>query len=151
MTQEEQIWNESFKKSHIGKETQPPIVKYRQVVEENENLNRELEIVKAERDELQKEYETLIIEKAELSKNYTQIGENLSYYIKLADDFQKERDMWRDNFINQNDEIDKLKAQLIEKLTVPYSIEYVQQLKNQVKGLEETVADLKQELKQYYS
>lgn len=53
-------------------------------------LERELEIVKAERDELQKHYETLIMEKDELSKNYTQIGENLSYYIGLSDRYYHE-------------------------------------------------------------
>jgi septal ring factor EnvC (AmiA/AmiB activator) len=41
-----------------------------------------------------------------------QIRENLSYYIKLADDFQKERDMWRDNFFKQSDVIDTLESDL---------------------------------------
>jgi hypothetical protein len=42
-------------------------------------------------------------------------------------------------------------AQNYAKESSPYSIEYVESLKNQIRGLEETVADLKQELKQHYS
>jgi hypothetical protein len=90
MTQEEQIWNQAFEKSHIGKETQPPIVKYRQVIEENdklkkhreddllliESLQRQLDVATAERDELQKEYEYLIIAKDEQNKINEEAAKN---------------------------------------------------------------------------
>jgi heme oxygenase len=45
-------------------------------------------------------------------KDSAQVRENLSYYIKLADDFQKERDMWRENFMKQSDAIDGLQEEL---------------------------------------
>lgn len=99
--------------------------------EKDAAIERELEIVKTERDELNKLYEELIIEKTELSKSYTQIGENLSYHIK-------QEDMWRQKY------------EILEA-NPPYSIEYVNSLKNQVTGLEEKVADLEREIKEYYS
>jgi septal ring factor EnvC (AmiA/AmiB activator) len=40
------------------------------------------------------------------------VRENLSYYIKLADDFQKERDMWRNNFFKQSDVADTLESDI---------------------------------------
>jgi hypothetical protein len=38
MTQEEQIWNQAFEKSHVGKEMQPPLVKYRKAINALETI-----------------------------------------------------------------------------------------------------------------
>jgi hypothetical protein len=39
-----------------------------------------------------------------------QVRENLSYYIGQADTFQKERDMWRDNFFKQSEVVEELEG-----------------------------------------